>query len=141
MGCLDVNSHPFYQEIATLKVSAHFLIQRNGAVTQYVPILQRAWHAGVSRWLERSNCNDFSVGIELEGDDKTPFETEQYRKLAQLIRTLQIRCPALIDQRIVGHQDIAPKRKWDPGPGFDWTEFRTILATSQPSSEWPLVWE
>jgi N-acetyl-anhydromuramoyl-L-alanine amidase len=143
LGCLDTDAHPFYQEIAGLKVSAHFLIQRNGLLTQYVPVDKRAWHAGVSQWQNINKCNDFSIGIELEGDEKNPFELVQYRELALLIRTLQARYPAITDQNIVGHQDIAPGRKWDPGPGFDWPKFRNILATtsSSPSTTWSIVWD
>ncbi len=141
LGRLDPNAHPFYQEIATLRVSAHFLIRRQGALTQYVPTDCRAWHAGVSRWQKRTHCNDFSLGIELEGDEKTPFETVQYYQLARLIRTLQRRYPAITDQRIVSHQQIAPQRKWDPGPGFDWHVFYAILAQASPCNQWPLVWQ
>ncbi len=141
MGTIDPDAHPFYREIAALKVSAHFLIRRNGSVTQYVPVAHRAWHAGVSSWNNREKCNDFSIGIELEGDEETPFEAEQYLALAKLIRTLQNRYSAITDGNIVGHKDIAPNRKWDPGPGFNWEKFRGILEEATPSDEWPVVWD
>ncbi len=141
LGCLDPNAHPFYQKIANLRVSAHFLIKRDGTVTQYVPVANRAWHAGVSQWQGREQCNDFSIGIELEGDEESQFETIQHQELATLIRTIQTRHPAITDQQIVGHQDIAPTRKWDPGPGFDWSQFRKILAMATAESEPYLVWQ
>jgi N-acetyl-anhydromuramoyl-L-alanine amidase len=141
LGCLDGDAHPFYREIANLKVSAHFLIKRDGAMTQYVPVFQMAWHAGVSQWQGRSKCNDFSIGIELEGDEKTAFEIVQYQQLACLTRTLQSRYPAITDRQIVGHKDIAPTRKWDPGPGFDWQQFREILNTTKATTKWPIVWD
>ncbi|MBF0131972.1 MAG: 1,6-anhydro-N-acetylmuramyl-L-alanine amidase AmpD [Magnetococcales bacterium] len=141
LGRLDVAAHPFFQEIASLKVSAHFVIDRQGAVTQYVPVHGRAWHAGVSVWEGRENCNDFSIGVELEGDADTPFEMCQYNTLASLIARLQSRLPALREERIVGHQHIAPTRKWDPGPTFDWSELKQRLRHSQPNINWPVRWE
>ncbi len=141
LGRLDPMADPFFQEIRHLRVSTHFYIQRDGALTQYVPVMGRAWHAGVSRWKGRERCNDFSIGVELEGDEAHPFEPVQYRLLASLFRTLQGRLPALLDENITGHQHIAPGRKWDPGPGFDWDFFDQTLATAKPSQEWPLVWE
>ncbi len=144
MGKLDPSAHPFFQEIATLKVSAHFVIQRSGDVTQYVPVQRRAWHAGLSVWEGREGCNDFSIGIELEGDAKTPFEDTQYSTLAGLISQLQGRYPALGVDRIVGHEHVAPGRKWDPGPMFDWSRLRMLLGepgVSARSCDWPLIWE
>ncbi|MBF0195987.1 MAG: 1,6-anhydro-N-acetylmuramyl-L-alanine amidase AmpD, partial [Magnetococcales bacterium] len=138
---LDGNAHPFYREIANLKVSAHFLIKRDGTITQYVPVSKMAWHAGVSKWQGRNRCNDFSVGVELEGDEKRAFEGTQYQQLACLVRTLQCRYPAITDEQIVGHQHIAPKRKWDPGPGFNWQHFKEILNTAKATTIWPIVWE
>jgi AmpD protein len=112
-------------------VSAHFLIERDGTVTQFVSCLERAWHAGVSCFEGRETCNDFSVGIELEGTDDLPFTDEQYRSLIALTRQLQERFPAITDQRICGHSDIAPGRKTDPGPAFDWARYRAALAKEE----------
>ena len=114
---LNPAEHPYYAEIYTRKVSSHFLIRRDGKLIQFVSCLQRAWHAGVSNWLGRERCNDFSVGIELEGSDFEAFEPAQYKSLQQLIQALQKTYPI---QHIVGHSDIAPGRKTDPGPYFDW---------------------
>jgi AmpD protein len=122
---LDARIHPSYAGIATLKVSAHFLIRRDGALVQFVGCLDRAWHAGVSSWKGREHCNDFSVGIELEGTDAIPYAPAQYTMLARLIRTLRRRYP-IAD--IVGHSDVAPGRKTDPGPAFDWARLRRLLA-------------
>jgi len=118
---LDPAAHPYYAQIAGLKVSAHFLVRRDGTIIQFVPIGKRAWHAGVSCWRERDRCNDFSIGIELEGADDQTFEDAQYAALASLTRALRARY-AIED--IVGHSDIAPRRKTDPGPCFDWARFR-----------------
>ena len=118
---LDAAAHPYYRQIAGLKVSAHFLIRRDGRLIQFVSTEQRAWHAGESSWRGRSRCNDFSVGIELEGADDCAFEDAQYAALADLALALGERY-ALTD--IVGHADIAPERKTDPGPCFDWDRFR-----------------
>lgn len=116
-NCLDPNAHAYYAEIAHLKVSSHFFIRRDGSLFQFVSCLDRAWHAGVSSWQGRERCNDFSVGIELEGSDFEPFALAQYQTLRPLIETLQQTYPI---QHIVGHSDIAPGRKTDPGPFFDW---------------------
>ncbi|SDL70982.1 1,6-anhydro-N-acetylmuramyl-L-alanine amidase AmpD [Pseudomonas indica] len=124
---LPVDEHPFFAEIAALQVSAHFLIERDGAVTQFVSCLDRAWHAGVSRFEERESCNDFSIGIELEGTDLMPFTDEQYKALIGLSRELLKNYPAITLARICGHSDIAPGRKTDPGPAFDWARLRTAL--------------
>jgi AmpD protein len=117
---LDPRSHEYFREIEGLKVSAHCLIERDGALTQFVSFRDRAWHAGASCWRERENCNDFSVGIELEGSDDEPYELIQYEQLARVVIALRNQYPALSEQAICGHSDIAPGRKTDPGPFFDW---------------------
>ncbi|MFP5423536.1 MAG: 1,6-anhydro-N-acetylmuramyl-L-alanine amidase AmpD [Gammaproteobacteria bacterium] len=124
---LDADEHPYFASIASLKVSAHFFIERDGAVTQFVSCNERAWHAGVSRFVERENCNDFSLGIELEGTDDLPFTALQYAALIELTRQLQAAYPAITLGRICGHSDIAPGRKTDPGPAFDWQRVRMAL--------------
>ena len=116
-NCLDPNAHPYYAEIAHLKVSSHFFIRRDGSLLQFVSCLDRAWHAGVSSWQGRERCNDFSVGIELEGSDDEAFTFAQYQALKPLLQILKQTYPI---QHIVGHSDIAPGRKTDPGPFFDW---------------------
>jgi len=118
---LDPDAHPYYREIRDLRVSAHFLIRRDGGLTQFVPCRLRAWHAGASRWRDRERCNDFSVGIELEGCDEQPFTDAQYAALARLVRILSRDLPV---EDIVGHADVAPGRKTDPGPHFDWARLR-----------------
>ena len=115
---LDPAAHPYYQGIHALRVSAHFLIRRDGGVIQFVPCDRRAWHAGQSTWKGRERCNDFSIGIELEGCDELPFADEQYAALVHLLKVLRRSYP-IAD--IVGHSDIAPQRKTDPGPCFDWS--------------------
>jgi AmpD protein len=122
---LDPAAHPYYREIQCLRVSAHFLVRRDGGVVQFVPCRLRAWHAGASNWHGAERCNDFSIGIELEGDEESPFAPPQYPALARLIRILQQRYPI---EDIVGHADIAPDRKSDPGPHFDWAHFHRLLA-------------
>ena len=124
---LDCSAHPYYREIADLKVSAHFLIRRDGELIQFVPCEKRAWHAGVSSWRGRSHCNDFSIGIELEGADDVPFENIQYARLAELTLALKAKYP-IAD--IAGHSDIAPGRKTDPGPRFEWGRLHSMLAKS-----------
>jgi AmpD protein len=121
---LDPEAHPYYRDIHALKVSAHFFIRRDGRVIQFVSTARRAWHAGLSSWRGRERCNDFSLGIELEGCDELPFARIQYIRLARLIRVLR-RNFAIED--IVGHADIAPDRKTDPGPCFDWLRLRHLL--------------
>jgi N-acetyl-anhydromuramoyl-L-alanine amidase len=129
---LDPKAHPYFAGIAGLRVSAHLLIRRDGRLIQYVPFHRRAWHAGVSRFQGRDNCNDFSIGIELEGEDHTPYEDAQYRALEEAIRAIRRDYPAIGPERIVGHADIAPGRKSDPGPAFDWARLRTLLAAPAP---------
>lgn len=120
---LDPQAHPYYAEIAGLEVSTHLLIRRNGEVVQFVPLGRRAWHAGAS-WCEgRARVNDFSIGIELEGSEDGPYTDAQYRALTELTRALLVRFPALRRERIYGHEDIAPGRKTDPGPYFDWSRY------------------
>ncbi|MBK1726219.1 1,6-anhydro-N-acetylmuramyl-L-alanine amidase AmpD [Halorhodospira neutriphila] len=124
---LPPDAHPAFREIAALRVSAHALIDREGALTQYVRLHRRAWHAGRSRYAGRSECNDFSVGIELEGDEVTPYTPAQYASLAGLLRALRAAYPGLAQAPVVGHSDIAPARKTDPGPAFDWERLRAAL--------------
>lgn len=128
---LDVTEHPYFAGIADLRVSAHFLIERDGKVTQFVSCLERAWHAGVSVFEGRETCNDFSVGIELEGTDDLPFTDAQYQALTVLTRQIQAAFPAITVERICGHSDIAPGRKTAPGPAFDWARYRAALAQEE----------
>jgi AmpD protein len=131
---LIVDEHPYFAEIASLRVSAHFLIERDGAITQFVSCNERAWHAGQSCFAGRENCNDFSLGIELEGTDEQPFSDAQYAALVGLTAELQRVYPALTLERICGHSDIAPTRKTDPGPAFDWSRLRTALMDRKEKS-------
>jgi len=128
---LDVTEHPYFAGIIDLRVSAHFLIERDGAVTQFVTqfvsCFDRAWHAGVSSFEGRETCNDFSLGIELEGTDDLPYTDAQYQALTALSRQLQAAFPAISGHRVCGHSDVAPGRKTDPGPAFDWQRFRSAL--------------
>jgi AmpD protein len=117
---LDCTTHPYYERLAGMKVSAHFLVRRDGGIIQFVACNRRAWHAGLSVWQGRSRCNDFSIGIELEGSDYVPFAEEQYLALARLTRHLKRSYPI---RSIVGHSDIAPERKSDPGPFFEWERY------------------
>jgi AmpD protein len=125
---LDPDAHPYFREIQGMKVSAHFLIRRDGELVQFVPVERRAWHAGVSSWRGRSRCNDFSVGIELEGTDDTPFEEPQYRCLSTLLGDLSRSVPL---KDIATHSDVAPGRKTDPGARFDWDRLLLDLASAQ----------
>jgi AmpD protein len=122
---LDPAAHPYFRQIAGLRVSAHFLIRRDGRLVQFVPVARRAWHAGASVWRGRSRCNDFSVGVELEGLDDAVFEERQYRALARLTRALRGALPL---KDIAAHSDVAPGRKTDPGAGFDWPHLLRLLA-------------
>ena len=124
---LPPDHHPYFAEVAGRKVSSHLLIRRDGEVVQYVPFHRRAWHAGASSYAGRERCNDFSIGIELEGADEVAYEPAQYRELARVIRRLVVAYPALSLERIAGHSDIAPGRKTDPGPAFDWPRLRALL--------------
>ena len=125
---LDPNAHPYFEEIKDHKVSAHVLIRRDGEVVQFVPFNKRAWHAGESKYKDCENCNDFAIGIELEGADETPYEEAQYLVLATLVDSLRVVYPSLSKEDIVGHSDIAPNRKSDPGLAFKWQDFRELLA-------------
>ena len=127
-GKLDTASHPAFADIAQLRVSAHLLIRRTGEVIQFVPFDTRAWHAGVSSFQGQSGCNDFSIGIELEGTDERAYEDQQYQQLREVIDLLRQAYPAITPERIVGHVDIAPGRKTDPGPAFNWAYLRGMLA-------------
>lgn len=125
---LDRSAHPWFAEIEGVRVSAHLLIRRDGELVQYVPFSQRAWHAGESCYRERSACNDFAIGIELEGCDADGFEDIQYRQLADVTLLLRAQYPGIGTSDLVGHSDIAPGRKTDPGPGFDWPRLQGLLA-------------
>lgn len=132
---LDFDAHPYFGEIRGLEVSAHLLIRRDGSVTQFVPFTQRAWHAGESRFRGRHRCNDFSIGIELEGEDESPYDERQYAVLAEVIAALCAAYPQITAREIAGHCDIAPGRKSDPGPAFDW--LRLYDGLSNPVSNKP----
>ena len=124
---LNASEHAYFAGIVDMRVSAHFFIERDGQISQFVSCLQRAWHAGVSSFAGRDNCNDFSLGIELEGTDDLPYSEAQYDALVPLVQQLLAAYPALSVERICGHSDIAPGRKTDPGPAFDWPRLRTAL--------------
>lgn len=126
-NCLDGAVHPYFEAIRELRVSAHLLVERDGRITQFVPLHRRAWHAGQSRFRGREAVNDFSIGVELEGCDTMPFEDAQYSALATLTRTVMRAFPAIGADRITGHSDIAPGRKTDPGPCFDWRRYLAML--------------
>ncbi|MGF6436836.1 1,6-anhydro-N-acetylmuramyl-L-alanine amidase AmpD [Kosakonia sp. 1610] len=126
-GTLDPSADPYFAGIAHLRVSAHCLIRRDGEIVQYVPFDKRAWHAGFSSYQGRERCNDFSIGIELEGTDDLAYTDAQYRQLAAVTRTVIELYPAIADN-MTGHSDIAPERKTDPGPAFDWAKFRALVA-------------
>jgi len=127
---LDPNAHPYFAGIAHLRVSSHLLIRRDGEVVQYVPFRKRAWHAGESCYQGRNCCNDYSIGIELEGQDDEPYTTEQYDQLAGIIQALMRTFPGVTIDRISGHSDIAPGRKTDPGAAFDWRALNARLAAT-----------
>lgn len=127
---LDTAEHPFFSEIEAVKVSSHLMIDRQGVVTQYVAFNRKAWHAGESQHLNRSNCNDFSIGIELEGSDHVAFSELQYESLISVTKLLLIEYPCLNSEGIVGHSDIAPGRKTDPGPCFDWQLYKSSIMTN-----------
>lgn len=124
---LPIAVDPFFEEIKELQVSSHLLIERTGRIVQFVPFSKRAWHAGISEYQGRDGCNDFSLGIELEGTDDEPYTDIQYKQLAEVTRVIQQRYPAITLDRIVGHCDIAPVRKTDPGPAFDWQKYRSLV--------------
>ncbi|MDH5767243.1 MAG: 1,6-anhydro-N-acetylmuramyl-L-alanine amidase AmpD [Gammaproteobacteria bacterium] len=124
---LKPGDHPYFEQIHQLRVSSHTLIQRDGQLIQFVPFHKRAWHAGVSSYMGREQCNDFSIGIELEGSDDIPYETVQYQQLADMIRALRECYTSIPANAITGHSDIAPGRKTDPGPAFDWEYLKQLL--------------
>ena len=124
---LPAGEDPYFETIQHLRVSSHVLIARDGSLTQYVPFGRRAWHAGTSHWRGRDGCNDFSIGVELEGTDEEPYDDRQYAALADLVAALQRAYPSLADGWIAGHSDIAPGRKTDPGPAFDWRRLERDL--------------
>lgn len=125
---LNPADHPYFKEISGLKVSSHLLVRRDGEIVQYVPLQKRAWHAGVSSYKGRDNCNDFSIGIEMEGEDETPYTDIQYQVLSNLIKNLVKIYPELSTDTIAGHSDIAPGRKTDPGEAFDWEHLNSLLS-------------
>jgi AmpD protein len=126
-NCLDPAGHPYFAEVCHLKVSAHFLVRRDGSVVQFVPVERRAWHAGASAWRGRERCNDFSIGIELEGSEEQPFEDAQYGAVAALIKSLQKKLPL---RDVAAHSEVAPGRKTDPGALFDWPRLLAALAAA-----------
>ncbi|MBL1352808.1 MAG: 1,6-anhydro-N-acetylmuramyl-L-alanine amidase AmpD [Zetaproteobacteria bacterium] len=138
LGSLDMAAHPCFHDLQGVQVSAHFVVDRQGDVTQFVACDKRAWHAGSSSWQGRENCNDYAMGIEMIGDELRPFTAKQYKETARLCRALMLRYPDITIERMVGHQDIAPMRKWDPGKQWDWQHFHRSLAhirnlTSSPT--------
>lgn len=130
---LDHSAHPYFQTIEGVQVSAHLLIRRDGALLQFVSLLDRAWHAGRSSFEGQEECNDFSIGIELEGTDDIPYTAEQYRVLSEVTELIMAAWPDITTDRITGHCDIAPGRKSDPGPSFDWQYFRSVLHSAGAS--------
>lgn len=132
---LPPQQHPYFETIAANRVSAHALIRRDGTLIQYVPWHRRAWHAGLSSWKGRERCNDFSIGIELEGTDDQPYEPIQYLRLSELLALLFVTYPSLAPDRIVGHCDISPGRKTDPGRSFDWRRLHQGITMRLASSE------
>lgn len=128
-NALDPAAHPYFAQIAGLCVSAHLLVRRDGGIVQYVPFHERAWHAGQSIWCGRERCNDFSIGIELEGSDDTPYADAQYECLAAIVKALATAYPRVDPARLAGHADVAPGRKTDPGPAFDWERLAALLAS------------
>ncbi|MCF6236709.1 MAG: 1,6-anhydro-N-acetylmuramyl-L-alanine amidase AmpD [Gammaproteobacteria bacterium] len=130
-NCLNPDDHPFFAQVCNLRVSAHLLIRRDGSLTQFVPFDKRAWHAGESYYQGRSRCNDFSIGIELEGVDDLPYDMAQYQVLAKVIGYLFDTYATLSKEHIVGHSDIASGRKTDPGDAFDWMLFKTLCCSKK----------
>ncbi len=124
---LDSSQHPYFKEIADLKVSSHLYIRRSGELWQFVPLTKRAWHAGKSSFAGREDCNNFSIGIELEGTDLIPYTAKQYEQLAEVSCAIMRHYPKITPNQIVGHSDIAPSRKSDPGPSFDWQYYRELV--------------
>jgi len=131
---LDPDAHPYFRKINGLRVSSHLLIRRDGEVVQFVPLTRRAWHAGESCFSGRESCNDFSIGIELEGADDQPYTGVQYQRLSMLIAALRNALPSLADAPVVGHSEVSPGRKTDPGPCFDWARLRHMVAAAEDRS-------
>jgi len=129
-NALDKGAHPYFQDIATMRVSSHLLIRRDGELVQFVPLQMRAWHAGASCFNAQTQCNDYSIGIELEGTDEQPYAEAQYAVLIEVSQLLMDAFPGITAGRIVGHSDIAPARKTDPGLAFDWDRYRGGLASA-----------
>jgi N-acetyl-anhydromuramoyl-L-alanine amidase len=127
---LPADAHPYFAEVGDMRVSAHLVVGRDGALTQYVSFRERAWHAGKSIYQGREACNDYSVGVELEGTDDLPYEESQYHSLAKVVAALCAAYPRLSPERLAGHNDIAPGRKTDPGPAFDWPHARRLIAAA-----------
>jgi len=127
---LPVDVHPYFAEIGAFRVSSHLSVARDGGLTQFVRFTDRAWHAGQSSFEGRDACNDFSIGVELEGADTVPYEAAQYEALAEIVAALCLAYPRLSAQRLAGHSDIAPGRKTDPGPAFDWPHARAAIAAA-----------
>ena len=133
-NCLDWDAHPYFDKIRDFKVSAHLLVQRDGAAIQFVPFTRRAWHAGESQFRGVAHCNDYSIGIELEGEDSTPYADEQYDSLVGVVDALMHTWPKMTVRQIAGHCDVAPGRKSDPGPAFDWLRLYDGLASHGPQT-------
>ena len=127
---LDLAAHPYFAQLAGLRVSSHLLIRRDGEIVQYVPFGARAWHAGASSFAGRERCNDYSIGVELEGTDTRPYTARQYARLARLVRALQRHYPIA---HLAGHSDVAPGRKTDPGAAFEWRRLRALLGLTTPA--------
>lgn len=127
-NCLDTSRHPYFKQLSRVRVSAHLFIDRLGDLVQFVPLDKRAWHAGRSVFGGERECNDFSIGIELEGCDHIPYTEAQYQRLAEVTRILLAQYPNLTPERITGHSDVAPGRKTDPGPAFAWDYYFSLLA-------------
>ncbi|WP_439239903.1 1,6-anhydro-N-acetylmuramyl-L-alanine amidase AmpD [Lonepinella sp. BR2474] len=127
LGKLDPTVHPYFEDIYQVRVSAHFFIERDGRITQYVSLQDRAWHAGLSSFQGRDKCNDYAIGIELEGSNEQPFTEAQYKELAEITRQIMAIYPKITADRIVGHCDISPERKIDPGQYFDWDKYLKLL--------------
>lgn len=135
LGSLDFDAHPYFQQIRGLRVSSHLLIRRDGELVQYVPLDKRAWHAGVSAFEGRERCNDYAIGVELEGTDDVPYTEAQYAQLNRVAAVIVRAYPGITPARIVGHNDIAPGRKTDPGPHFDWPRFRRELSLALQNND------
>jgi AmpD protein len=134
---LPLDLHPYFAEVGTLRVSSHLTVARDGELTQFVRFTDRAWHAGESSYNGRDACNDFSIGVELEGADTIPYEAAQYRALGEIVAALCQAYPRLTPDRLVGHSDIAPGRKTDPGPAFDWPHARRCIAAAYSKPQRP----